>query len=366
MSSTKQNSKPFFYIVLTITVILAYLIAKPFLMLALIALVVAVILSPVYNFFFRITKEKESIASGLTLLVFLILLLVPLVFLGTVTVRQSITFFEDVQEVINNNDIDLDKVVTFTNETIEKLPVEVEPISEQKIFDTLEKNIQPAINLVLDRGFNIGKLIFSAIPQFIIFLIILGGLIPNQRKLREFFSNISPMDKKVDEMFINRFLAMAQSMLKGSLVIGIAQGVLSGVILHVAGVPYTFFWIVIITFVSIIPLGAGIINPPIGIVLLLLGHYWQGALVLLFHFIVITNVDNLLRPMLVSEDAKLHPALTLVGALGGITLFGFWGVIFGPVVMILLVTMLEVYMTYYRNIPVLKEEPVSDKSTGKE
>ncbi|MDX1521389.1 MAG: AI-2E family transporter, partial [Anaerolineae bacterium] len=87
---------------------------------------------------------------------------------------------------------------------------------------------------------------------------------------------------------------------------------------------------------------------PIGVALLAFGQIWQGILVLVGSTLIVSNIDNLLRPRLVSKDANLSPALVLLSAFGGLSLFGFLGVIYGPVVMIFLITTVEIYLEHYQ------------------
>lgn len=355
------NGKVFFYGLFVFVILLSYLVLKPYINLLLVAFIFAVLFGPLYDRFLKVVKGNQGVATMLTLVIFLLVVFIPLIMIVSVTVKQTITFYHDVENFIQGNNVTIDKVVDITNETLDKLPYINRQISKDDILKVLQDNIQPAVNFAFNNAINVGKTLFDSIPKFVIFIILFSGLIPAQKKFLGFIENVSPLDSSIDKMLINRFLAMSQSMLKGSIIIGIAQGIVSGIALSIAGVPYVFFWTLIITFLSIIPLGAGFINPPIGIVLILLGNVWGGILVLVNHFIVVTNIDNLLRPRLVSKDAQLHPILTLLGALGGLALFGFWGVIFGPVVMILLVTMFEVYLTHYRNIPVLKTKEIAKK-----
>jgi predicted PurR-regulated permease PerM len=99
--------------------------------------------------------------------------------------------------------------------------------------------------------------------------------------------------------------------------------------------------------VSIIPLGAWVITMPIGLFLMATGHLWQGLIPILGNILIVGNIDNFLRPRLVSKQASLHPALVLIGLFAGLAQFGFLGVVYGPVFMVVLVTTLEVYREYY-------------------
>ena len=119
---------------------------------------------------------------------------------------------------------------------------------------------------------------------------------------------------------------------------------MSALILQLVGIPYFAFFLLLLTFLSIIPLGAGIVTIPIGVINLALGNYWQGAVILLNHFIIITNIDNVLKPKLVPKAVRLHPALLLLSIFAGLGMFGFLGIIIGPVIMILITTTIEVYL----------------------
>lgn len=101
---------------------------------------------------------------------------------------------------------------------------------------------------------------------------------------------------------------------------------------------------------SIIPLGGGIVTIPFGIGMIFYGNIAGGIFVLLWHLLVVTNIDNVLRPILVPRDARLNSALMLLSVFAGITMFGPWGIIIGPVLMILIVTTIDVYLAVYKGV----------------
>src|SRR5690606_26005164 len=115
--------------------------------------------------------------------------------------------------------------------------------------------------------------------------------------------------------------AMTKGMVKGQFTIALAQGITSAIILTIAGLPYGAFFALILSFLSIIPLGAGIVTLPIGFVMILLGNWWQGILIIVGHLFVVTNIDNVLRPMLVPKKAAMNPALLLLSVFAGIAAF---------------------------------------------
>ena len=99
---------------------------------------------------------------------------------------------------------------------------------------------------------------------------------------------------------------------------------------------------------AIVPVvGCSIVWAPAGVIMLLMGHIWQGVLILAFGVFVITMVDNILRPILLGRDVQMHPLLIFLSTLGGISLFGFSGFVIGPIISSLLLAIWEMYDQFY-------------------
>ena len=95
-------------------------------------------------------------------------------------------------------------------------------------------------------------------------------------------------------------------------------------------------------------MGAVLVWLPVGIFLLLTGDIWQAVLVFSTGAVIISSVDNVLRPKLVGNDASLHPLLVFLSTLGGIAAFGFAGFIIGPIIIVLLVALLDIYENEFK------------------
>jgi len=177
---------------------------------------------------------------------------------------------------------------------------------------------------------------------------ILAALFPAKDRIIEKIEYASPLDDDVDEIYIKRMVAMVKSMAKGTFIISIVQSVVAVIFLYFAGVDYLAFWFILMVFFGIIPLGVAFVTYPFSLVLILIGNTTEGISLLLLTTLVINNIDNILRPKLVSGDAQLHPALVILSVLGGLKMFGPMGFIYGPVLMIFFVTTFETYLKYYR------------------
>jgi len=280
----------------------------------------------------------------------LLCLIIPLFLIGEITINQVQTFYNDIKNLVAGQNVTLEIVLEKINSAIALAKIDF-VITQEMVINTIKNFIETLSSLLAGQAknlFNIGVSAFSALAQLFIYFILLAGLFPVSQRLLSYIKKLSPLDSNIDNLYVKRATEMAKSMVKGTFIIALIQGVLSGLALAALGVPYPFFWGLLAVVFSIIPLGAGIINLPIALFLLLSGQIWQGIVLLLIQVLIIGNIDNLVRPKLVSQEAHLHPLLILLSVLGGVSVFGFWGVIYGPVIMILFVTSLEVYLQYYR------------------
>jgi predicted PurR-regulated permease PerM len=150
-------------------------------------------------------------------------------------------------------------------------------------------------------------------------------------------------------------------MFVGIFIIAVLQGLLMGVLYWMGKVPYLPLWTLLSLVAAMLPLGASLVAIPIGILQLVAGNYTSAIIVLGGYLLLVSNIDNLVRPKLVSKEAYMNFALLMLSALGGYELFGFFGVIYGPVLMILFLTTVDVYLAYYAesNSPAEDSEPQS-------
>jgi len=144
------------------------------------------------------------------------------------------------------------------------------------------------------------------------------------------YSGLRP---EMQSRLAERMVSISRATLKGTLVIGIVQGTLGGLAFWAAGLKGAAFWGIIMLVASVIPgIGPGLILVPAAIYLALTGDMLTAAALLLWTFLVVGTVDNILRPLLVGRDTKLSELIILVSTLGGLTMFGAVGLVLGPVI----------------------------------
>jgi len=134
-------------------------------------------------------------------------------------------------------------------------------------------------------------------------------------------------------------------------VIGILQGGLAGLAFWVAGIPSSTFWGVIMVVLSVIPnVGTSIVWVPATIILAINGSVGTAVGLFAFCAVIVGSVDNLIRPILVGKDTQMHELMIFLGTLGGIFMFGITGIVIGPIIAALFVTIWEIYGQAFADI----------------
>jgi predicted PurR-regulated permease PerM len=158
-----------------------------------------------------------------------------------------------------------------------------------------------------------------------------------------------PFSENENQRLLARFLSVSRATLKGTLFIAIVQGTIDGVGFWIPGLPAPAFWGATMIVMSLVPVvGSALVWAPAAIWLAVTGQWWQAALLTGICGGVAGIVDNLLRPRLVGRDTKLPDLLVLVSTLGGLSLFGIAGLVVGPLVAALFLTLWEILGEVYR------------------
>ncbi len=165
------------------------------------------------------------------------------------------------------------------------------------------------------------------------------------KRLREF----SPLDARYERSLIERFASVSRATIKGTLLIGLIQGSLGGLMLWAFGFSSPALWGVVMVVLSVIPLvGTWMVLYPAGLFEILSGHLWSGIAIVLITALIISSIDNIVRPYVVGRDTGMHDLLVFFSTLGGLSVFGVMGFIIGPVLAALFVALLEFYSLGYR------------------
>jgi predicted PurR-regulated permease PerM len=246
-----------------------------------------------------------------------------------------------------------DRALRMVNELLDRVPflqgTDVTPESLQKWVATFA---QRAGQWGLEFLQSAAGGLFGGLTAAVIFLYVFISMLVKGDELRLLIRRLNPLGEEVTDLYLAKMAAMVRGTVQGQFVIALAQGVAGAISIYIAGFHEGFFiFALLLSALSVIPLGGGIVTIPFGIGMAVFGNIGGGIFVVLFHLLVVTNIDNVLRPILVPKEAKLDSALMLLSVFAGITMFGFLGIVIGPVVMIVIVTTISVYLWVYKGVP---------------
>ncbi len=160
-----------------------------------------------------------------------------------------------------------------------------------------------------------------------------------------------PLTEADKQRMVRKFVSVTRATLKGTILIGVAQGLLGGVAFWAVGIDGAIFWGTVMTVLSIIPgVGGALVWVPAAIILMTSGEIWRGIALALLCALIVGRVDNVLRPRLVGQDTKMHELLIFFSTLGGLMFFGAMGFILGPILAALFVTAWEMFGTAFRTV----------------
>lgn len=185
----------------------------------------------------------------------------------------------------------------------------------------------------------LGAVLDLVIILYAMFFFLVGGRDMLRRVLY-----LAPLSHEDELQLLTRFRSMARATIKGTLVIGLVQGAATGLALWAAGVPSALLWGSVTVFASLIPaVGTALVWGPAVVWLLVSGSALKAGLVAVWCAVAVGGVDNVLRPALVGKDTQVHELLVLLSTLGGLSLFGVPGLLLGPVLAVLFLTVWDLY-----------------------
>ncbi|MDQ1320193.1 MAG: hypothetical protein QG655_1436 [Actinomycetota bacterium] len=328
----------------------AYFLRRYF-MLIVIAAVVAFLFSPLYN---RLrAKVNGGLATTMTVLAALAVVVIPIiaiVSLATIQISHMLIGVAAWAKTADLNELG-DKAIAAVNHLLERLPFQTPTITDESLRANLGKVAQTIGEWLLHTLSGAAGGAIGFITSAIIFLYVLISLLVNKNEVVVLLRRLNPLGEEVTDLYLSKTGAMVKGTVKGQFIIATIQGTLGAASIYIAGFHDGFFiFAIFLTALSVIPLGSGIVTIPFGIGMMFFDNVAGGLFVVLFHIIGITNIDNFLRPILVPREARLDPALMLLSVFSGIAMFGFFGIILGPVLMILIVTTISVYLFVYRGV----------------
>ncbi len=306
------------------------------------AVVLAVLFAPLFRWYERRLKGRSTIAALLTLLTVMSAVVAPLIVLGILVTQEAI----GVVERVSSGEIDLTEPVAAAERMLPRLSQRAEELGID--FDNLRDRVTTsAVALsqeVASRLLSVGQQALTFTLLLAVTLYVLFFFVRDSAALEATMIRALPLGDPRERRLFSKFTAVTRATVKGTFVIAAVQGTIGGVAFALLGLGSPVLWGVLMGVFSLLPaIGGALVWIPAAVYLVATGA-WVKALILAgVGAGIMGTVDNALRPILVGRDAGMPDYMILLSTLGGLATFGFSGLVIGPVVAGLFLTVWEIF-----------------------
>lgn len=324
-----------FLLALAISAVFFSLISG-FLLALLMAAVLAGLANPVYRRLLKLFRGREALASGTTILLILVLIVLPgMVFFG-VLVNEAVQISETAGQWVSHQVEERDQL----QERLRNLPFVEQLLPYQDQILAKAGQLAGKIGGFVAQGLAAGAkgtaefFLKLFVMLYAVFFFLIDG-----RRILNGILHYTPLNAEDKHRVLGTFTSVGRATIKGTLVIGIVQGGLAGLALWLAGIEGAVFWGTIMVVLSIVPgIGTALVWVPAVIFLALTGKAVAAAAVAIWCGVVVGLADNVLRPLLIGKDTQMPDLLVLLTTLGGLVAFGATGIVVGPLIGALFMT----------------------------
>ncbi len=336
---TTKSSQPSplqdgFFLTLLLLVSIAFaLVIEPFFAAILWAVVAAILFFPVNQRLLDRMPGRRNRTALLTLMLIIALVIIPAIFLALSLIQEAASFYARIQ----SGEIDFALMFTQFQASLPEWAAAILRRLGLTNFDAvremLSAGVASSFRTVATQAFLVGQGAFSFFVALGVMLYLTFFLLRDGEALAQRVVEATPLRATQRQALITQFVVVIRATVKGSIVVAIVQGLIGGIVFWALDIEGALLWGVMMGIFSLLPaIGTGLVWVPVAIYLFATGAIWQAAVLVGCGLFVIGMVDNVLRPVLVGRDARMPDYVVLISTLGGIELFGFSGIVIGPVI----------------------------------
>ena len=332
---------------LAVIALLAFLVFRYFLAVFTVAASVALLLAPLHRRTRRGLRGRDNLSAALLVLLTTLVILLPVVTSVLLLSQQAVQFFEWLRPRLEPQ--------TLQELWRETLPERFPFLQGYLRFD--EQEASRAASAILERlAAGAQRLLqgglagaTEALFELLLFLMMLFFLLRDGDKLRGELKAISPLSTSQEEMIFDNVARTVRGVLQALVLVPVIQGIVAGIGFILFGVPSPILWSVTVVLAAFVP----IVGSPLGWLpavgwLFVYGSGWQWLGLLVYGTLLISGIDNVVKPLVLQGVARIHPLLAFLAILGGLFAFGPLGFLIGPVVLSLVLSAIRIYRDVVR------------------
>ena len=346
------EDRAFLFLLVAVSIAFAWIL-WPFFGAVLWGVILAIVFAPVFRRLLRSMRGRRTLAALATLLVILVLVILPLTLITALLVQEGSGVYDRIQ----SGEFNLGR---YFQQVFDALPAWATSLLDRfgltnlgRVQERLSSGLAKSSQFLAAQALNFGQNTLDFVLSSFIMLYLLFFLLRDGDALVERIKAAIPLHPEQQRTLARRFTGVIRATVKGTLVVALVQGALGGLIFWLLGIHAPALWAALMALLSLLPaLGTALVWLPVAIYLVATGETWQGIVLITYGVLVISLVDNVLRPILVGKDTKMPDYVVLISTLGGIAVFGVNGFVIGPVIAALFMAVWSMFSASSRSGPV--------------
>jgi len=349
--TTKQVFSWFFIGIFLFLIYLFFRILEPFVLSLFWASILALILYPIHERLTRLLKNRPGISSFIMTMLSTFLIIIPLVVVVATLAVEMFDIYGGLRDKL-----ELAQLRSFVERLKGFIPVtllaELEKrfdIGDIRLEQVVLRGIGTVSKYLFDQVQEAAKNLTSLIISFFIMILALFFFFRDGRALYQEIKYLIPMTDDQKNSIFSRFYNILNAVVLGVLATAAVQGLITGLLFWILGISFAVLGGVLTFLFSLLPIGGSVfVWLPVGIYLLITGEIARGVVLLVVGGVIVSSVDNFLKPWIIGGKVKLSTLFLLLSILGSVKAFGFTGIILGPVLLVIFMSFVEIYKAEYR------------------
>lgn len=338
-----MRAKIFFGVVFFALGVLLFITLRPYLSAVVLAILVAALIHPIFVRLQRKLKWSPRVITGLIIAILVIITIALVFFIGRTIVQEAISLSSSINDYINSG-----QVVELQAKLQEAL--KLSGVESQDVGKFTTTVLQQVSGQLASFATSFIQNSFAFFVSVTIFLAGLVLLIPRMSNIKKMAVDISPLGPSITRDYIDKTRLLLRGAVVGSFFISLTASILMGITFWLLGVENAMLFTVLAFFLGFIPyLGTTIFTFGAAIIFTIMGDYTSAVIILLLQLLVLNQLDLVFRPISMPKKVRIHPALMIIAVLAGIASFGMIGIIFGPTILVLFISSVQIYQQNYGN-----------------
>ena len=300
-------------------------------------------------YIFMARKMPESLSSVLTCLLIIAIVFIPLIFFVFALTDEALSLYSWGRD----SRVGL-KLQIFLQESplILQLQDQLKEVGFQfdpsQVTDTLSYLVKKGGLMLYNQASGWAANVLQFLFLFCMMILVIFFLLIDQPKLIAYMIRLSPLPEDENHLLIEKFQEIANAILKGNGICGMIQGILGGSMFSILGLNSPLLWGSIMAILAFLPIfGIGLVLIPTSGILILSDRMTEGIFLFVFYIVLSFSIEYIIKPKMVGNEVKMHTLLVFLSIIGGLSVYGILGIIYGPLIITAFLTLSDIYLKRY-------------------